>query len=58
MKPEVIQTDKAPAAIGPYSQGIAAGPLVFVSGQLGMNRKRANWWATRWTPRHGRPLIT
>ena len=37
MKPEVIQTDKAPAAIGPYSQGIAAGSLVFVSGQLGMN---------------------
>ncbi len=37
MKPEVIQTDKAPAAIGPYSQGIAAGSLVFVSGQLGMH---------------------
>ncbi len=36
MQPEVIQTDKAPAAIGPYSQGIAAGSLVFVSGQLGM----------------------
>lgn len=37
MEPEVVQTDKAPAAIGPYSQGIAAGPLVFVSGQLGMD---------------------
>jgi len=37
MQPEVIQTDKAPAAIGPYSQGITAGPLVFVSGQLGMD---------------------
>jgi 2-iminobutanoate/2-iminopropanoate deaminase len=37
MQPEIIQTDKAPAAIGPYSQGIAAGALVFVSGQLGMN---------------------
>ena len=36
MQPEVIQTDKAPAAIGPYSQGIVAGSLVFVSGQLGM----------------------
>ncbi len=36
MQPEVIQTDKAPAAIGPYSQGIAAGSLVFVSGQLGL----------------------
>lgn len=32
---EVIATDKAPGAIGPYSQGIAAfGRLVFVSGQL------------------------
>ncbi|MCP3955598.1 MAG: RidA family protein [Desulfobacterales bacterium] len=36
MQPEVIQTDKAPAAIGPYSQGIASGALIFVSGQLGM----------------------
>ncbi len=37
MQPEVVQTDKAPAAIGPYSQGIAAGSLIFVSGQLGMH---------------------
>lgn len=29
-----ISTTGAPAAIGPYSQGIAAGQLVFVSGQL------------------------
>ncbi len=29
-----IHTDKAPAAIGPYSQGVAAGSFVFVSGQL------------------------
>ena len=29
-----IATDKAPAAIGPYSQGVAAGGLVFTSGQL------------------------
>ncbi|MFC1812740.1 RidA family protein [Thermodesulfobacteriota bacterium] len=34
---KVIQTDKAPAAIGPYSQGIAAGSWIFVSGQLGMD---------------------
>ncbi len=32
-----IKTDTAPAAIGPYSQAIAAGPWRFVSGQLGMN---------------------
>nr|WP_282097113.1 RidA family protein [Soehngenia longivitae] len=29
-----ISTKKAPAAIGPYSQGIVAGNLVFTSGQL------------------------
>ena len=29
-----ISTEKAPAAIGPYSQGIKAGGLVFTSGQL------------------------
>ena len=32
-----IETDKAPAAIGPYSQGISAGSWHFISGQLGMN---------------------
>ncbi|GMO23816.1 MAG: RidA family protein [Termitinemataceae bacterium] len=31
---KVIQTNAAPAAIGPYSQGIASGTLVFTSGQL------------------------
>ena len=31
---EIIATEKAPSAIGPYSQGIKAGGLVFTSGQL------------------------
>ncbi len=31
---EPISTDRAPAAVGPYSQGIAAGGFIFVSGQL------------------------
>ena len=30
----VISTENAPAAIGPYSQGIAVGNLVFCSGQI------------------------
>ena len=34
MKKNVIETAGAPAAIGPYSQGICAGDFVFVSGQL------------------------
>lgn len=29
-----ISTDKAPAAIGPYSQGIVAGGMLFASGQI------------------------
>ncbi|WP_047982077.1 RidA family protein [Ornithinibacillus contaminans] len=32
-----IYTDKAPAAIGPYSQAIEAGDFLFVSGQIGIN---------------------
>ncbi|WP_045215762.1 Rid family detoxifying hydrolase [Desulfonatronovibrio magnus] len=30
----IVSTDKAPATIGPYSQAVKAGSLVFVSGQL------------------------
>jgi len=37
MECNVIQTDQAPSAIGPYSQGIAVGSWLFVSGQLGMH---------------------
>ncbi len=31
---EIIETDEAPAAVGPYSQAVVAGDLVFVSGQI------------------------
>jgi 2-iminobutanoate/2-iminopropanoate deaminase len=34
MKPTVISTTKAPAAIGPYSQAMRIGNLVFTSGQI------------------------
>ena len=34
MERKTLRTDLAPAAIGPYSQGIALGSLVFTSGQL------------------------
>ncbi len=33
---KIIQTDKAPVAVGPYSQAIKVGNLVFVSGQIPM----------------------
>ncbi len=32
-----IATEKAPAAIGPYSQGIITGNLLFASGQIAIN---------------------
>ncbi len=32
-----IETPRAPAAIGPYSQAVAAGPWVFTSGQVGLD---------------------
>jgi 2-iminobutanoate/2-iminopropanoate deaminase len=34
---EVISTPEAPKAIGPYSQGIRAGSLVFTSGQVAID---------------------
>lgn len=33
-----MSTDKAPAAIGPYSQGVVSDDLLFVSGQLPVNQ--------------------
>lgn len=32
-----VSTDKAPAAIGPYSQGIIVGQILFASGQIPIN---------------------
>lgn len=34
---EIVHTDTAPAAIGPYSQAVKAGNLVFCSGQIPLN---------------------
>lgn len=34
MSYEMINTEKAPKAIGPYSQGVRAGNMLFISGQL------------------------
>ncbi len=33
----IISTRKAPAAIGPYSQAVIAGSLIFTSGQIGLD---------------------
>ncbi len=37
MNPQAVSTAGAPAAIGPYSQAIASGDLLFCSGQLGLD---------------------
>lgn len=39
MNKQVIKTDNAPEAIGPYSQGIIVGDFVYTSGQIPINPK-------------------
>lgn len=34
---QIIQTEKAPAPIGPYSQAVKAGDLLFISGQVAID---------------------
>ena len=42
MMNKIISTDKAPAAIGPYSQAVVFGNLVFTSGQIPINPATGN----------------
>ena len=42
---QVLNTENAPKALGPYSQGIKAGCLIFLSGQLGLDPKTNNFAA-------------
>lgn len=37
MSAKIIQTQNAPAAIGPYSQAVMTGEMLFTSGQLGID---------------------
>lgn len=37
MAKQIISTDKAPAAIGPYSQAVKFGNMLFISGQIPIN---------------------
>jgi reactive intermediate/imine deaminase len=37
MSKEIISTNKAPQAIGPYSQAVKTGDLIFISGQIPLN---------------------
>ena len=40
---KVIATNNAPAAIGPYSQAVQAGNMLFASGQLGLDPATGNF---------------
>ena len=42
MKKNIVETTEAPAAIGPYSQAIKAGNLIFLSGQIPLDPKTGN----------------
>jgi 2-iminobutanoate/2-iminopropanoate deaminase len=37
MQKEIIHTDRAPAAVGPYSQAVRSGHLVFTAGQIALD---------------------
>ena len=39
MSKEIISTNNAPQAIGPYSQAVKTGNLIFISGQIPLNPK-------------------
>jgi len=36
MEKAIVATEEAPAAVGPYSQGVQAGDLIYTAGQLGI----------------------
>jgi len=37
MKKTIVRTDKAPAAVGPYSQAVRVGQMVYTAGQIPMD---------------------
>ena len=51
MKREVVATKNAPAAVGPYSQAIISGGLVFTAGHVGNDPETGSRFkqATRWS---------
>lgn len=42
MEKKIVQTDKGPAPIGPYSQAVVAGNLLFISGQVAKDAVTGN----------------
>lgn len=50
MERTIIHTDKAPAAVGPYSQGVTAGSFVYTAGQLGLDPETGEFVAEEIQP--------
>lgn len=50
MNKEIVSTPAAPAAIGPYSQAVKTGLVVFTSGQIGLDPKTGELVSAEFEP--------
>jgi len=50
MNKEIVSTPAAPAAIGPYSQAVKTGLVVFTSGQIGLDPKTGEMVSAEFEP--------
>ena len=50
MNKEIVSTPAAPAAIGPYSQAVKTGLVVFTSGQIGLDPRTGEMVSTEFEP--------
>jgi 2-iminobutanoate/2-iminopropanoate deaminase len=50
MNKEIVSTPAAPAAIGPYSQAVKTGLVVFTSGQIGLDPKTGELVSSEFEP--------
>jgi 2-iminobutanoate/2-iminopropanoate deaminase len=50
MHKEIVSTTAAPAAIGPYSQAVKTGLVVFTSGQIGLDPKTGELVSAEFEP--------
>ena len=49
-KTAITSLELAPP-VGPFSQAVDVGGFIFVSGQVGQDRRRASWWREALRPR-------
>lgn len=53
-----VETGGAPAAIGPYSQGVVAGDLVFTAGQIGLDPETGDLVSRGTVPQFRRAMVS